>query len=109
MPKSERKGRGGAAVEEAPVRKMETVRRSVNGNGNEPEGGVENLDKVRDILFGSQMRDADRRFGKIEERFSKETGDLRDDTRKRLESLEAFARKEIQSVLERIKNEQAQR
>ena len=43
-----------------------------------------NLDKVRDLLFGGQMRDFDRRFARLEERLIKETADLNDDVRKRL-------------------------
>src|SRR6187401_2241566 len=42
------------------------------------------LDKVRDILFGSQMRDVERRFARLEERLLKETTDLKDDVRRRL-------------------------
>jgi hypothetical protein len=71
--------------------------------------GVENLDKVRDILFGSQLRDNERRFGRLEEQVAKETGEVRDEVRKRLESLEAFVRKEVQSIIDRVKNEQSQR
>lgn len=92
---------------------MQTVKKNSepsrrNGDG-EPSGGVENLDKVRDILFGSQMRDNERRFGQLEERLSREASDVRDETRKRLESLEVYVRKELQSVLERLKGEQGQR
>src|SRR4051794_10546298 len=43
------------------------------------------LDKVRDILFGDQMRDVERRFARLEERLIKETADLKDDVRRRLE------------------------
>src|SRR6187551_111575 len=34
-----------------------------------------NLDKVRDLLFGGQMRDYDRKFARLEERLVKETAD----------------------------------
>jgi hypothetical protein len=85
-------------------------RRNANGNGDaEHNGGVENLDKVRDILFGSQMRDNEKRFARLEERVLKESTDVREEGRKRLESLEAFVRKEVQSLVERAKNEQTQR
>lgn len=33
--------------------------------------GGGNLDKVRDILFGTQMRDYEKRFNRMEERFMK--------------------------------------
>ena len=72
-------------------------------------GEVENLDRVRDILFGSQVRDSERRIGKLEELVTKEMADVREDVRKRLEAIEASVRKEVQSLLERLKAEQAQR
>ena len=46
-----------------------------------------NLDKVRNILFGAQSRDYERRFARLEERLAKETADLRDDMRRRFDSL----------------------
>ena len=48
------------------------------------EAGVASLDKVRDILFGGQMRELDRRFGKVEARLGSETAELREDLRRRL-------------------------
>ena len=55
----------------------------------EPDGGA-NLDKVRDLLFGGQMRDYDRKFARLEERLVKETAELRDDVKKRLAAIEAL-------------------
>jgi hypothetical protein len=69
------------------------------------ETGPGNLDKVRDILFGSQMRDLDRRFAKVEERLSRETAELKDDLRRRLDALEQFVRTEIDMLVQRIKAE----
>ncbi|MGH9942250.1 MAG: hypothetical protein ACRD9R_07830 [Pyrinomonadaceae bacterium] len=71
------------------------------------EGG--NIDKIRDILFGVQMRDYEKRFSRLEERLLKESADLRDDTRKRFEALEAFVRREFESVAERLRSEQNRR
>jgi hypothetical protein len=39
------------------------------GNGALPAGEVVGVDKIRDLLFGNQMQDYDRRFSKLEERF----------------------------------------
>ena len=47
------------------------------------EGGA-SLEKVRDLLFGVQMRDYDRKFARLEERLAKDTSDLRDEVKKRL-------------------------
>lgn len=69
------------------------------------EAGAANLDKVRDILFGGQMRDLDRRFARVEERLVKETSALEEDVRKRLSTLEGFARSETEALAERIKGE----
>jgi len=63
------------------------------------------LEKVRDILFGAQVRDADRRFGRLEDRINKESADLKEDVRKRLGVLEQFVKRELESLAERIKAE----
>ena len=72
-------------------------------------GGAANLDKVRDILFGSQLREMDRRFSRLEERLVKETADLKDDMRKRLDALELYMRNEAEALAGRIRTEQDQR
>lgn len=69
------------------------------------EAGAGNLDKVRDILFGSQMRDLDRRFAKVEERLSRETAEMREDLRRRMDALEQFVRAEIDTLVARLKSE----
>ena len=73
------------------------------------DGGAGNLDKVRDILFGGQARDIDRRFQRLEERLLKETADLKDDVRKRMSALEQFVKQESASLADRIKTEHDER
>ncbi len=68
-----------------------------------------NIDKIRDILFGAQMRDYDRRFTRLEERLVKEASDLRDETRRRFDSLESFIKQEVAALTDRIKAENQQR
>ncbi len=68
-----------------------------------------NIDKVRDIIFGGQMRDYERRFARLEERFVQETAELRDEVRRRLTALEQFVKDETASLAERITVEQAAR
>lgn len=67
------------------------------------EGG--NIDKIREILFGVQMRDYEKRFSRLEERLLKESSDLRDDTRKRFEALESFVKSEFESLTGRLQAE----
>jgi seryl-tRNA synthetase len=71
--------------------------------------GTGNIDKVRDILFGGQMRDYERRFARLEERLVKETAELKDDVRQRLAALESFVRQEGESLAARITSEQEER
>lgn len=78
------------------------------GDGALPaEGG--NIDKIRDILFGGQMRDYERRFARLEERLVSEAADLRADTRRRFETLEAFIKQELEALGERLQAEQRTR
>src|SRR6188508_56549 len=42
------------------------------------------VDRIRDILFGSQMRDYDSRFQRLEERLTRDAADTRADIQKRL-------------------------
>jgi exonuclease VII large subunit len=67
------------------------------------------VDKIRDILFGNQMRDFQRRFSQMEERVAKATQDLRNETYKRLETLEHFIKKEQDTLKDRLKSEADQR
>ena len=72
-------------------------------------GGGGNLDKVRELLFGDQMRDSERRLNRLEERLLKGHAELQADMRRRLESLEGFVQKEVESLTERLKSEQTTR
>lgn len=68
--------------------------------------GGGNIDKIRDILFGVQMRDYEKRFARLEERLIKEAADLRDETRKRFDALELYIKQEFESLTERLTVEQ---
>jgi hypothetical protein len=65
-----------------------------------------NLEKVRDLLFGGQMRDYDRRFVRLEERLLKETADLREDLKRQLAALETYMKTEVESLSDRLRAEQ---
>ena len=69
-----------------------------------PEG--ESVDKIRDILFGHQMRDYEKRFARMEEHLFNEINDLREATNKQLESIETFIKKEIELLNQQIRAEQ---
>jgi len=69
------------------------------------DAGAASLDKVRDILFGGQMRDLDQRFARVEDRLTRETTTLADDVHKRLASVEQYAGTEAEALAQRIKGE----
>ncbi len=77
--------------------------------GADPLAGGASIDKVRDILFGVQMRDYDKRFARLEERLAKETGELKDDVKKRLASLEQFMKQEFESLGDWLSSERSSR
>lgn len=68
-----------------------------------------NVDKIREIIFGGQMKEYDTRFSRLEESLRASLADLRESTRKRLDSLEASIRKELDSLAEQDKREREDR
>ena len=71
--------------------------------------GAGHLEKVRDILFGNQMREVDRRFARLEERIIKETRDLKEDIKRRLDAFEAYTTKETETLAGHIRQERGDR
>ena len=71
--------------------------------------GGGSVDKIREILFGIQMRDYEKRFVRLEERLLKEAGDLRDETKQRFDSLELYIKHELEALGERLVAEQSTR
>ncbi|MGE5813879.1 MAG: hypothetical protein ACM36C_05280 [Acidobacteriota bacterium] len=67
------------------------------------------IDKVRDILFGNQVREFERRFTRLDERLAKEVNDLKADVKSRLDALELYTKKEVESLVDSIKSEHADR
>jgi DNA repair exonuclease SbcCD ATPase subunit len=72
------------------------------------EGGG-NLEKIRDILFGTQMRGYEARFMALEEALAKETAEIRETSRRRFEQLESYIKKELELLQTRWKTERDDR
>lgn len=68
-------------------------------------GSEESVDKIRDIIFGTQMRDYERKFSQLEERMMKEVNRLREEQDQRLKSLEQSIDRELESLLKRLDGE----
>ena len=95
------------AVEPSKSGLMQGINKSQISAADLAGGG--NLDKVRDILFGGQMRDYEKRFNRLEDRLIKECSSIRDDIKKRLDSLEMYVKQEVESLNESLTTEQSQR
>jgi len=68
-----------------------------------------NIDKIREILFGTQSREFEKRFLRLEERLAKESNELRDEIRRRFETIESYTRKETELLGEQLRREQTER
>lgn len=75
----------------------------------ETEGHPESLDKVRDILFGGQMRLVEGRLQALEERIQREQQAIRTEFTKRCGELEAAAKKDLETLNERLGAERTKR
>jgi predicted phage tail protein len=60
--------------------------------------GGSNLDQLREIIFGGQLREYERRFARIEARLAKELEDVREEVRARFTALEKHVRDEVDSI-----------
>ena len=71
--------------------------------------GVGSVDKIRDLLFGGQMRDYDKRFKRLEEHVAQESRNFRDDVFQRIKVLEERMDGEIDSLTEKAKLDRQER
>ena len=73
------------------------------------EASGASVDKIREILFGSQIKNYETRFARLEDALARETAEIKDTMRRRLDSLEAFFKSETESLAARLKTERDER
>jgi hypothetical protein len=73
------------------------------------EASGASVEKIREILFGSQIKNYEARFACLEEALARETAEIKDTMRRRLDSLEAFFKSETESLAARLKSERDER
>jgi hypothetical protein len=71
--------------------------------------GPGSIDRIREILFGANMRDYEQRFAYLEEAMKKESADVREYTRRQLVALETFVHKELGALEVRMNREREER
>jgi len=97
---NQRPANGGKLAPPAPARPAD-----LPPNDSPPES----LDKVRDILFGGQMRAVESRLQGVEERIMREQATMRSDFTKQLADVDAHAKREAQTLTERLAAERTKR
>lgn len=68
-----------------------------------------NVNKIRDILFGGQMRDYDRRFAELDSRLAADVERLAKDLSTRMDNLESYIARELGAITERLAQEKNER
>jgi hypothetical protein len=83
----------------------QAIKASVMANG--PAGGeAPGVDKIRELLFGNQMQDYDRRFQVLEERFQQKMRDLEGGSTRSLSAVESSIKKQLESIVGQLREEQ---
>jgi DNA repair exonuclease SbcCD ATPase subunit len=74
-------------------------------NGQAAGPDVVGVDKIRDLLFGNQMQDYDRRFSKLEERFLLRFKEIESETARNLSAHDSNAKKQVDSLAAQLREE----
>jgi hypothetical protein len=69
----------------------------------------ENIDRVREILFGSQVRNMDKRLDALEDRLLKELASIEEATRRRFDAFEVYVKQEVEALTGRLQQGQEHR
>ena len=63
------------------------------------------VDKMRELLFGNQMQDYDKRFAVLDDRFQQRLRDLESESSRGLSNLETTMKKQLESVAGQFREE----
>ena len=66
---------------------------------------VEDLDKVRDLLFGAQFREHSRHISQLEESLTRLASELKQEMNSRFDSLESAVKRHVEALTAQIKSE----
>jgi hypothetical protein len=76
-----------------------------HSNGHPVGPDVVGVDKIRDLLFGNQMQDYDRRFSKLEERFLLRFKEIESETARTLSAQDSNSKKQVDSLAAQLREE----
>jgi hypothetical protein len=95
-------------VRKKPITEIKKVAAIPAENEGAEQSGA-SVEKIRDILLGSQIKDYDARFARLEDTLAPEITELKETMRRRFESVEGFFRKEAEALSGRLKAEKEER
>ena len=96
-----KKGKTGPPEKKQPdkANKDSVIPQSAGGEDSE----AQSIDKIRDILFGTQAQQYEQKFVHLEALLQKEIAGLKDETKETFNSLQDYIKKEIESLAEQLK------
>ncbi len=80
-----------------------------NESNTQKQSDIANVDKIREILFGNQMKDFEQKFNHLQEQLNKKLNLIKEDSSMRFNSLENFVKSEFESLNQRLDGEQKMR
>lgn len=93
-----------------PKKTMDKKNSKSNSNGVIGETTeADNVDKIRDILFGNQMRDVDKRFASLEKSLTNDLAAMRNENALQIESLKTYIESEIEILGAKLSGEEKSR
>ncbi len=100
-------------AEKSKTRKKKETPATASANGDAAETtdtqptahDLGNLDKIRTILFGTQIREFEKKFSRLESRLEREIEAIRENVRRRFDELEAYVKEENDALNKRLANE----
>ena len=97
----------GAKPELARVIDAQTIKAAQEALNNTPStNDAPGVEKIRELLFGNQMQDYDRRFEVMEQRFQQKIRDLEAESARALQSMESSVKKQLESIASQVRQEQ---
>jgi len=76
---------------------------------NQASNEVENISKIRDILFGNNMNEYEKRFEQLEKKLANSVEENRIEAEKKINALDTFLKKELKQLNEKMLEEEATR
>ena len=96
-----------AKPEIAPIIDAQTIKAAQEALNSVPANSdAPGVDKIRELLFGNQMQDYDRRFAVMEQRFQEKLRDLEGESTRALQSMESSIKKQLESIAGQVRQEQ---